>query len=147
MKNFPVLLLVILCLWNCNQADQKLDYNDSIEVFKVLKAPSQLMYADIDPFISVDNMSVNEVKGLLRKILEADQQYRDSLNNGNQNHLEFYRKKIAGNDEANLLILDKIIQKFGWPGIALFGEERANTAWLIIWHHRDKSIYFANTII
>lgn len=103
-----------------------------------LKAPSNLIYADIDPFIQVDGLTKNELIQLFAKMQQADQQYRDSLYNGRKENEAFFSKKMRANDEANLKILDNIIQKHGWPRKSVFGEEAAQTAWLVIWHHRGK---------
>ena len=103
-----------------------------------LKAPSNLMYADIDPFIRVDDLTKSELMQLFAKMYHADQQYRDSLNNGRKENETFFLQKMRANDEANLKILDNIIQKHGWPYKSVFGEEAADTTWLVIWHHRGK---------
>lgn len=103
-----------------------------------LARTSSLMYADIDPFIQVDNMTENQVIQLFSEMHQADQQYRDSLYNGRKENKASFSQKMGANDEANLKILNKIIQKYGWPKKSVFGEEAAETAWLIIWHHRDN---------
>ncbi|SEI89935.1 hypothetical protein SAMN05216327_104466 [Dyadobacter sp. SG02] len=103
-----------------------------------LKAPSHLMYADIDPFVRTDDLTTKEVIQLFVKMRHADQQYRDSLNNGRKENETFFLRKMRANDDANLKILDNIIQKHGWPQKSVFGEEAAYTAWLVIWHHRGK---------
>lgn len=103
-----------------------------------LTRPSSLMYADIDPFIQVDTMTGDEVTQLFSKMHQADQQFRDSLNRGRKEKETFFLQKMGANDEANLKILNKIIQQYGWPRKSVFGEEAAETAWLIIWHHRGS---------
>ena len=47
------------------------------------------------------------------------------------------------NDEANLTLLDKITKKYGWPGIKVFGKEATQTAWLVVWHHRNSLDIFS----
>lgn len=96
------------------------------------------MDADIDPFVSVDAMTVDRVKVLLNKMYKADQQYRDSLQNGNPDRMDYYGKKMAANDQANCKLLNRIIEKYGWPGIAQFGEAGAQTAWYVAWHQRSS---------
>lgn len=103
-----------------------------------LSRPSSLMYADIDPFIQVDLLNKDEVIQLFSKMHKADQEYRDSLNNGRKENETTFLQKMGANDEANLKILDKIIRTHGWPKKSVFGEEAAETAWLIIWHHRGN---------
>ncbi len=103
-----------------------------------LSRPSSLMYADIDPFIRVDTMTEDEVTQLFGKMHHADQQFRDSLNRGSKEKETFFLQKMRANDEANLKILNKIIQHYGWPPKSVFGETAAETAWLVIWHHRGS---------
>lgn len=103
-----------------------------------LSRPSGIMHADIDPFISVDDLTEQEVVQLFGEMHQADQQYRDSLFNGRKENEAHFLQKMGANDEANLKILNKIIQRHGWPKKSVFGEEAAETAWLITWHHRGS---------
>ncbi|MDR6809351.1 hypothetical protein J2Y45_000104 [Dyadobacter sp. BE34] len=128
---------MMLLLARCN-APKPTHNPTATESPVALKAPSSLMYADIDPFIHVDDLTKNELIQLFAKMYQADQQYRDSLNNGRKENETFFLQKMRANDEANLKVLDNIIQKHGWPYKSVFGEEAADTAWLIIWHHRGK---------
>jgi hypothetical protein len=132
------ILCIAFILSGCNSRPTSTSSTDSSAKSVKLNAPSNLLYADIDPFISVKDMNAKEVEQLMGQMLVADQQYRDSLHNGNKDHEAFYGRKINANDKANLLILDKIVQEFGWPEISTFGAKAAETAWLIIWHQRGK---------
>jgi hypothetical protein len=136
----PYFVLPLILMISCHERDagqQKLTNN--VEAVWVENEPaSVLMDADIDPFVSVENMSVDEVKVLLNTMYQADQQYRDSLYNGNPDRENFYWKKIYGNDQANKKLLNKILDQHGWPGIAQFGEARAEAAWYVAWHQRDS---------
>lgn len=96
-----------------------------------------LVYSDINPFADIERMSLDSVKLLLDKMYVADQQYRDSLYNGNKNNLEYYGRKMGANDQSNEKVLYKIVNKYGWPGGKVFGKSRSETAWYIVWHHRD----------
>ena len=96
-----------------------------------------LQQADIDSSRSVQNMDDFEIRALLDEIRRADQQYRDSLYNGNPLHMSFYTQKIKRNDAANERLLHKLVTHIGWPSINRFGEEHAYTAWLVVWHHRN----------
>ena len=92
----------------------------------------------IDPFVSIQDMSVREVKVLLNNMYQADQQYRDSLYNGNPDRRDYYGKKMMANDQANHKLLNKIIDKYGWPDIQRFGEAGSETAWYVAWHQRSS---------
>jgi hypothetical protein len=131
-----VFISMMFLLARCNSPRPTHTQTAATESSAGLKAPSNLMYADIDPFIRVDDLTTNEVIQLFAKMQHADQQYRDSLNNGRKGNEAFFLRKIGANDEANLKILDNIISRHGWPHKSVFGEEAANTAWLVIWHHR-----------
>ncbi|MEO6283251.1 MAG: hypothetical protein ABIN80_08200 [Dyadobacter sp.] len=138
MKIFRISLGIIFILNACNSAPKTVAVNDLPAKPVALQIPSNILYADIDPFISVKGMTTREVTTLFEQMLTADQQYRDSLNHGNKQNEALYLKKMVANDEANLKILDKIVQEFGWPEIDTFGAKAAETAWLIIWHQRGK---------
>ena len=138
MKYFGILSLVFLVACQEKQAEKKPETVDSENVWAESKSVSLLMDADIDPFVSIEDMSVDEVKVLLDKMYQADQQYRDSLQNGNPEREDYYGKKMAANDQANRKLLNKIIEKYGWPGIAQFGEAGAQTAWYVAWHQRSS---------
>ena len=133
---FLSLLLIISC--KEKQGEKKPVTGSSENIWAQSKPVLVLMDADIDPFVSVQNMSVDEVKVLLSQMHQADQQYRDSLYNGNPGRKDYYEKKIAGNDQANKRLLDKIIQKYGWPGIAQFGKRGSDAAWYVAWHQRSS---------
>ena len=137
MRRIMVIGMMLL-LARCNSSKSAHTPAVANESSAALMAPSNLMYADIDPFIRVDGLTKNEVIQLFAKMNHADQQYRDSLYNGRKENEALFSQKMMANDEANLKILDNIIQKHGWPYKSVFGEEAAQTAWLVIWHHRDK---------
>jgi len=130
--------ILVLILWNCHSTSQKNIETNTQNSIELTKNIFNQVGADINSSADVERMNVIEVKNLLKRMVRADQQYRDSLYNGNKENEAFYWKKIKVNDEANLTLLDKIVQYHGWPGISKFGEDGANTAWLIIWHHRGK---------
>ena len=127
-------IMFLLACCNSPRPTQTIAAESSAE----LKAPSNLMYADIDPFIRVDDLTTNELIRQFEKMHHADQQYRDSLKNGRKENEAFFLRKMGANDEANLKILDNIIRRHGWPQKSVLGQEAAHTAWLVIWHHRGK---------
>jgi len=138
MKRFLMLLLLLVISCQEKESVQQKMTDDVETVWADFKPTSTLIDADIDPFISVGKMTVDEIKVLLNKMYQADQQYRDSLYNGNPDRKDYYWKKISGNDQANKKLLDKIIGKYGWPGIAQFGESGSEAAWYVAWHHRGS---------
>jgi hypothetical protein len=129
---------MMLLLARCNSPKPNRTPTVAAESSAALKALSYLIDADIDPFTSIDGLTKNELIQLFARMHQADQQYRDSLYGGRKEKEAFFSRKMRGNDEANLKILDNIIQRHGWPHKSVFGEEAALTAWLVIWHHRDK---------
>ncbi|MPR32416.1 hypothetical protein [Salmonirosea aquatica] len=138
MKHFVMLPLLLVI--SCQEKDagkQKLT-NNLEAVWAEYEPASVLMDADIDPFVAVEAMSIDEVKVLLGHMYQADQQYRDSLYNGNPDRKDYYWKKIYGNDQANKKLLNKILDKYGWPCIAKFGEAGSEAAWYVAWHQRDS---------
>ncbi|PSL20290.1 hypothetical protein [Dyadobacter jiangsuensis] len=133
-----LVISTMFLLASCNAPKPTHTPTAATESPAALKVPSNLMYADIDPFVQVEDLTKNELILLFSKMHHADQQYRDSLYNGRKENEAFFSKKMQANDEANLKILDNIIQKHGWPYKSVLGEEAAQTAWLVIWHHRGK---------
>ena len=45
-----------------------------------------------------------------------------------------YNERMASVHNENAIKLDKIIDKFGWPGRSLVGTDGAEAAWLIVMH-------------
>jgi hypothetical protein len=82
-----------------------------------------------------DENNINEelrTEFLKRKI--TDQLYREML--GKNDSLWTIQKKY---DRENQLFLDSIIDKYGWPGISLIGEDGARSAYLIA-QHADNNL-------
>ena len=102
------------------------------------KPRSNLMYAEIDPFIDVDKLSTDGIKKLLREMYQIDQKYRDSIINGNKALQAHFKMKMGANDQANKILLDKILDKHGWPVISKFGADASNISWYVVWHQRDS---------
>ncbi|WAC11117.1 hypothetical protein [Dyadobacter pollutisoli] len=142
MKIAIAFIGVIFMVTSCISKSTNTSATDSSVKSVKPQARSYIMYTDIepdiDPFIEVKGITEKDIRHLFEKMLVADQQYRDSLYNGNKNNEAFYSKKISVNDEANLIILDKIVQEFGWPEISVFGAKAAETSWLIVWHQRGR---------
>lgn len=138
MKYFSILSLLTLLSCQEKQAEKKRETVYSENVWADSKSVSVLLDADIDPFVSIQDMSVDEVKVVLAKMYIADQQYRDSLYNGNPDRKDHYGKKMMANDQANKKLLDKIIEKYGWPDLKRFGKAGSEAAWYVAWHQRNS---------
>jgi hypothetical protein len=141
MKAACFLSLLIVLLICCDSPNRSRALANSTKALRLNGYFNwEILTADIDSAVQVENMSIEEVKGLLRKMYRADQFYRDSLHNNNhasENKRRFYLEKMKRNDEANLVILNHLTQKYGWPKTAVFGKEASETAWLVVWHHRN----------
>lgn len=137
--NLPYLLLLfamgLLC---CESSQREAPELKATDVLKEGYFNWDMVNADINQSVLVDHMTVDEVKVLMQKMHKADQQYRDSLHHGNKENQKHYFRKMSRNDDANLLLLHQIVKKYGWPGIRNFGQAAAETAWLVVWHHRDN---------
>jgi hypothetical protein len=72
--------------------------------------------------ITIDTASI---KDQLFFILERDQKPRKSGDS-----IQF----INYIDSTNLIILESIVEKYGWPGRSFVGAKGNNTAWLVIQH-------------
>ncbi|WP_288424816.1 hypothetical protein [uncultured Spirosoma sp.] len=92
--------------------------------------------ADIDSSLFIDHYSPTQRKALLKHLYQTDQQYRDSAVNGSQSTAkqQLFSHKIVANDQANQVLLRKLVGKFGWPTQREYGDQGAFTAWLIVWH-------------
>ena len=87
--------------------------------------------------------TIADAKAQLESALARDQQFRRQTQNSNpsataqqpspeaRQQLLLDQQKI---DLANLKLLDSIVCKFGWPGIAAVGERAALAAFLIVQH-------------
>ncbi len=92
--------------------------------------------ADVDSSLSVNHYSPTQRKALLKQLYQTDQQYRDSAVNGSQSTAkqQLFSHKIVANDQANQVLLRKLVKKFGWPTQRDYGDQGTTTAWLIVWH-------------
>ena len=92
--------------------------------------------ADIDSSLTVDQFSLAQRRELFKRLFQADQQYRDSLVNGAKSELkqQLFSNRMAANDQANQVLLRKIVSRFGWPTRKEYGDQATFAAWLIVWH-------------
>ncbi|GAB2768006.1 hypothetical protein GCM10027275_08110 [Rhabdobacter roseus] len=130
-------------LLQCTQAPEK-EPPGTLPTTQGTFAPylPSIIKADIDPYRPVKGKSRAEIKDLLKDMFEADQRWRDSLHTRHQPERNaFYQNKMVATDAANRILLDRIIEEFGWPTLSAFGEEGVEAAWYILWHHRDDRTY------
>lgn len=99
-----------------------------------------------------------ELKVELASILEKDQGYRElfsgniaenrkkellqKLNISETEFVENERELFQKNDSLNLLLIDKIIKKHGYPGKSMVGEPENEAAWFVIQHSDKIEEYF-----
>ena len=99
-----------------------------------------------------------ELKAELSSILLRDQGYRELFGGGiaekrksellktleisETDFLENERDIFRKNDSLNLLQIEKIIYKYGYPGKSLVGEPENETAWFVIQHSDKIKEYF-----
>lgn len=76
----------------------------------------------------------------LLQMMEEDQDARKSIVDTSSPDPAAVRK-IDEIDRKNTARLKEIIEKHGWPGITLVGDEGANAAWLLV-QHADKDRAF-----
>jgi|GEM_PF-254911 len=90
---------------------------------------------ELDSTLPVQHLSAPERVVLFKKLLAADQKYREEL----QKSARTFRdktlwKRVEANDRANQAILLRYVRAHGWPTRRLGGKDTPFTAWLIVWH-------------
>jgi hypothetical protein len=92
--------------------------------------------ADTDSSLSIKHYSLVQRRTLLKQLYQIDQRYRDSLQNGSRLTFkqQLFSHKMVANDQANQVLLRKLVETFGWPTQREYGEQGTLTAWLIVWH-------------
>jgi len=78
-------------------------------------------------------MVLTEVRQRLLSMMEEDSRVRAELS-ANGELFEGYAPEMAEVHERNARELEAIIERYGWPGKSLVGEEGADAAWLILQH-------------
>lgn len=104
----------------------------------------RIIHTDIDPYLSLEGKSDHEIRELLLRMFELDQAYRDSLiTKRNPDRNSHYLTRMMATDASNRILLDKIVEGYGWPTISRFGREGAEAAWYIVWHDRGNREYMS----
>ena len=86
---------------------------------------------------SKENTMNEELRAEFLKRKVTDQMYRGPLYSGNDSLWKIQKEY----DRENQLFLDSIIDKYGWPGNSLIGEDGARTAFLFA-QHADEDLKF-----
>ncbi len=84
--------------------------------------------------------SDNALRQELLQMMKEDQDARMAIVDTSSPDAAAVRK-ITEIDRKNTARLKEIIEKHGWPGITLVGDEGANAAWLLV-QHADKDRAF-----
>lgn len=74
-----------------------------------------------------------ELKQRLLEMVEEDQRVRAQLA-ATEELFRGYAPKMAEVHRRNAQGLESVVEKFGWPGKSVVGEEASNAAWLILQH-------------
>lgn len=131
IRSIGVLILLLLANTTLVVAQTDLPGGSQMKIFEMISR-----IADIDSSLRIDHYSITQRKRLLNQLYQADQRYRDSLVNGAKSALkqQLFTHRMVANDQANQVLLNKIVNRFGWPTIKQYGDQEAFTAWLIVWH-------------
>ena len=128
-----VRILILLLLANRALVVAQINLPEGSQM-KIFDMTSRI--ADIDSSLKIDHYSLTQRKGLFNQLYQADQRYRDSLVNGAKSVLkqQLFTHRMVANDQANQVLLSKIVNRFGWPTLKQYGDQGAFTAWIIVWH-------------
>jgi hypothetical protein len=77
----------------------------------------------------------------LKRMCEKDQKARFAVIESGDLRSEESAKIVEAIDQENLPRLKAIINRFGWPGFELVGEEGADKMWLLV-QHCDRDLEF-----
>jgi len=122
MKYIIVLFILSFLLFSCNQS------------------PSPEASNEVDLNLNM------ELRAELMEILKLDQDLRialDTMGNmydWNSERVQQTWKQIHYNDSVNLVRIEKIIDEYGWPGVALVGEDAADITFLVLQHCGDVEV-------
>lgn len=105
------------------------------EVLDKIKGNKEKAEANLDkPLVAVLDTIYQEDQGLRRQISEVEEKYgRDS------DEMKAHWKKIAEKDSINLIKIQKILDKRGWLGPDVIGNQGNTTLFLVI-QHSDQAV-------
>lgn len=112
-----------------------------------LAFPSSVSFAmapDVAQESAATEAAINkDLQNELLAMQVEDQRYRQEIHafmkEGKPVPAELWEKQGAI-DQKNMKRLEEIIEKHGWPGKSLVGEEAAGTAFLILQHSESKTL-------
>jgi hypothetical protein len=82
-----------------------------------------------------------ELRKELQRMVKEDQDAREELVRTAPGDAAAITRKVADIDRKNTARMKEIVEKRGWPGRALVGEDGAHAAWLLV-QHADKDREF-----
>ena len=95
---------------------------------------------DVDPDVVISD-NIDEVKRILLRIKLSDESRRDNLHKALDKHGDYGSdevrrtiRKMKSNDSVNQIVLTRILSKYGWPTIQMFGEHASHAAFLVLIH-------------
>ena len=117
-------LICLTCLFSCTEKEQ---YNTELKSELALILEKDQGFREL----SGGNITDSRKKELLQKFDISEKQF-------NENERELFQ----ANDSLNLLQIEKIIQKHGYPGKSLVGEPENEAAWYVIQHSNKIEKYY-----
>lgn len=116
--------------WNSSQ-----NFLASMAEFEPYRETSLVEVVRIKTDAQMDKLGLNkDLIAELETIREEDQQYRQQLNDADEEQRKTLWEKIEFYDSVNLIKIEKIIGQYGYPGKSLVGEGMSSVAWLVIQH-------------
>jgi hypothetical protein len=82
-----------------------------------------------------------ELRKELQRMVKVDQDAREERARTAPGDAAAITRKVADIDRKNTARMKEIVEKHGWPGRALVGEDGAHAAWLLV-QHADKDREF-----
>lgn len=93
--------------------------------------------------VLADNTTLSDE---LKAMYEKDQKACFAIIESGDLGSEESAKMVEAINQENLLRLKGIIERFGWPGFKLVGEEGADKMWLLV-QHSDRDLEFQKTCL
>lgn len=102
----------------------------SLLCFIIIQVP--IFSSNVDDQVLINHELLNELKLMGQKDLEVRLK---TINSGN------FDEEMIKVDQEHLPRLKEIVDKFGWPGLQMVGEEGAECMWVLI-QHCDEDVEF-----
>lgn len=157
MKNFALVVLFSL-MYGCESKERRKAEND-------YRSTKDLPISD--PFLSkyffddsrdvlqlkVESFTNYQIDSLLRSLLKSDQKYREQINevrlndNENQMALRDLSSKMKRTDTINFIVLNRIINRIGWPSKNVFSDSAVDASFFVTLHHSGNEMSYLTPII